>query len=101
MPKLVCACGNYIHNLSAIPDDGFIIVHDREYEDLIETENLRTNLSAENPEEGTKEWEKLIGADAKIMNITERVYECPVCNKLMWLRNDGKTYIYELKELLV
>jgi hypothetical protein len=34
MPKVTCTCG-YIHNLSPIPDDGWIIIKDAAFETML------------------------------------------------------------------
>ena len=37
MPKVACPCG-YVHDLSPIPDDGWLVVRDHDYEALIDAE---------------------------------------------------------------
>ena len=37
MPKLLCPCG-FIHDLSPIPDDGWITIRNRNYEEFQELE---------------------------------------------------------------
>jgi len=95
MPKLICECG-YIHNLSDIPDDGFLVIKDKEYEQLLDLENKRYSIS--NPIQGSSEWDRLISADAEVTRITERLYECPDCKRIIWIKNDGTTRIYNLSE---
>ncbi|KQO37017.1 hypothetical protein ASF19_20585 [Acidovorax sp. Leaf84] len=55
MPKLACPCG-YVHNLSPIPDDGWVVLRDRDAD-------ARSQADVES-----------------------RLYECPDCNRLMWQR---------------
>jgi hypothetical protein len=58
MPKLPCPCG-YVHDLSPIPDGGWITVRDSDYEELGEG----------------------------VLSATERhglLYECPDCGCLLW-----------------
>ncbi|WP_438449231.1 hypothetical protein [Gorillibacterium sp. sgz5001074] len=100
MPKLYCPCGNFIHNLSNIPDDGFLTVRDRDYEELLETEKNRTKLCESQPKSETKEWEELIISDARIIKLTERIYECPECNRLMWMKKNGMVNIYEQTNII-
>lgn len=97
MPKLICRCG-FIHNLSNIPDDGFLVIRDKDYEPLLELESKREVLGSRHPRERTVEWEELIDADVKVVKILERFYECPDCKRLIWLREDGKANVYELSE---
>ena len=42
--KLACKCG-YVHNLSPIPDEGWVTVLDKDYEQLIEAESDPENDS--------------------------------------------------------
>ena len=37
MPKVLCPCG-FVHDLSPIPDDGWVTVKDRDYESLVAAE---------------------------------------------------------------
>lgn len=57
MPKLPCICG-YVHNLSPIPDDGWVLVKDTDYEELLEVEARRRALSG--APEGTPNFDALI-----------------------------------------
>lgn len=69
MPKVTCLCG-YVHNLTPIPDDGRLIVRDRDYEALIDAE-----LSA------------IAGDDVRStrrIDLWGNLYECPECGRLMW-----------------
>src|SRR5687767_2515963 len=45
MPKLRCPCG-FVHDLSPIPDDGWVTVRDRDYEGLLAAEAERERLGA-------------------------------------------------------
>lgn len=68
MPKLVCPCG-FVHNLSPIPDDGWITVRDRDFEAMIEAELAsRQGPYAEN----------------RVVDFWGSLYECPRCGRLMW-----------------
>ena len=44
MPKLPGPCG-YVHNMSPIPDDGWITVRDHDYESLTEAERKIHDIS--------------------------------------------------------
>jgi hypothetical protein len=68
MPKLSCPCG-FAHNLTPIPDDGWITVRDREYEELIEAE-LEVQQNPTGSDRVVKYWGVL--------------YECPDCGRIMW-----------------
>ena len=66
MPLLGCPCG-HIHDLSLIPDDGWITLRDQDYEELGE----------------------------QALNATERqglLYECPNCGRLLWLAPGSKFF---------
>ena len=67
MPKLSCPCG-YIHNLSQIPDAGWITIRDEEF-DSISTSGLGSE-------------EKL---DA-LYSASGSIYVCPNCERLMWAK---------------
>ena len=69
MPKLACPCG-YIHDLSPIPDDGWVTVRNRDYESLIDA----TRSASDGDRAGRASWIGLVGL----------LYECPECGRLMW-----------------
>jgi hypothetical protein len=71
MPKLACPCG-FIHDLSPIPDDGWLTVRDRDYEALIEAE-----LAAQAGDDR---------GSARRVGLWGLLYECPKCRRLMWKR---------------
>jgi hypothetical protein len=71
MPKLACPCG-YIHNLSPIPDHGWVTVRDQDYEALVEAE---VAMHAGDQERV-----------ARSVELTGLLYECPECGRLMWQR---------------
>lgn len=95
MPKILCVCG-YVHDLSPIPDEGYIVIKDKEYEKLIEIESTRLRLS--NVKQGTSEWDELVKCDRVVNDYLERLYECPKCGRLFWVRNSGENYIYDLQD---
>jgi hypothetical protein len=68
MPKLQCPCG-FVHDLSPIPDDGWIVVADRDYEALIEAECRQSRVK---------------GEPSAFVGLSGRLYECPQCGRIMW-----------------
>jgi hypothetical protein len=68
MPKLVCPCG-FVHDLSPIPDGGWVTVRDADYEALIESWT------------GSKVAE---GGPSAFVRLTGRLYECPECGGVLW-----------------
>jgi len=85
MPKLACPCG-FVHNLSPIPDEGWITVRDAQYEELIDAEALRGSISGKsslpsNDHPRVKEYDNASGV---VLKLTGRMYECPECGRLMW-----------------
>src|SRR3569623_1785025 len=67
MPKLGCLCG-HVHNLSPIPDAGWITIRDVDYETVIELETSHAKGAAR----------------AELISLQGRMYECPECGRLMW-----------------
>lgn len=83
MPKLACPCG-FIHDLSPIPDEGWITVRDRDFDAMIEAElGSRRSLSPEHDVEAF--WGSM--------------YECPKCSRIMWEKPGEKRFtIYRRDE---
>jgi len=77
MPKLLCLCG-YVHDLSPIPDGGWLTVRDADYEALTAAELL----AATNTTEASKQGEP----ETSFVRFTGWLYECPTCGRLMWRR---------------
>lgn len=87
MPKIGCICG-YIHNLSPIPDEGWVLVRDTDYEELLEVEARQVALSG--APSGTPHFDALVEARSRKLALTHRMYECPECGRLARLaREDG------------
>jgi hypothetical protein len=95
MPKLACPCG-YVHNLSPVPDEGFRVVRDRDYDELIEAERVCEALW--HAAEGTPEWETVGEKNRFIYDAVSSLYECPECGRLMWERERGKPFRVFLPE---
>jgi hypothetical protein len=99
MPKLGCPCG-YTHNLSSIPDEGYITIRDRDYEQLIEAHRITYEiagsglLSEDHPRYG--EWE---AAFHLTFRLTRRLYQCPECGRLLWERSTSENYECYLPEV--
>ena len=74
MPKLTCPCG-HVHDLSPIPDDGWLTVRSREYDDLMDAER------ADNRE-----------ARSSRVGLWGLLYECPACGRLMWQQPGGDRF---------
>jgi hypothetical protein len=84
MPKLVCPCG-YAHDLSPIPDAGWIIVRDEDYEELVEAER-RTTGAEDSP-------------SSAFVRLTGLLYDCPECGRVMWQRPGEERFkTYRLEE---
>src|SRR5215218_1187845 len=92
MSKLCCPCG-FVHNLSPIPDDGWVLIRDSEidtYEEIV----VRRHQLGSAPED-TPEWDALLNADRQYAELQERLYECPRCCRIMWMRGiDGRIDVY-------
>ena len=71
MRKLACPCG-YMHDLSPLPDGGWVTVRDRDYEDLVEAEVAK---HFGHPD-GIR----------RSLGLTGLLYLCPECGRLMWQR---------------
>lgn len=79
MPKLACLCG-YIHNLSSIPDAGWITIRDEEFE-LISTSGLSDE-------------EKLNAS----CSASGAMYVCPNCERLMWAKEGSREFVTYIRE---
>jgi hypothetical protein len=88
VPKLVCRCG-YVHDLSPIPDAGWITVRDVDYERLIAAEQERETLSARSPRVSPEAYGP---ADRLVGEVTGLLYDCPDCGRLLWKRPGSKEF---------
>lgn len=79
MPKLTCPCG-YIHNLSSIPDAGWLTIRDEEFESI--STSSRSNDAR---------------LDA-VHSASGNMYACPTCERIMWSRNGGKDFVTYSRE---
>ena len=101
MPKLLCPCG-FVHNLSPIPDDGWITVRDREYESLTDAERATHAISGGNslPKLDDPRSDEYDAAMATIVKVTGLLYECPECGTVLWRKpgcDDFRAYTPETK----
>jgi hypothetical protein len=77
MPKLLCPCG-YVHDLSPIPDAGWLVVRDVDYESLIDAEVMAACDASTAQQHGEPE--------TTFVRVTGMLYACPKCERLMWRR---------------
>lgn len=92
MPSLRCPCG-FVHDLSVVPDDGWITVRDASYGRLLDAE--RVLAEAPDPDDddaGEDEDERRADADRAFVELTGRLYECPRCGRVMWQRDGEEEY---------
>jgi len=88
MPKLLCPCG-FVHNLSPIPDTGWITIRDQDYEQVIQAEIEREQLPNQKEEGDEQRFIQLTGA---IIAKWGLVYECPKCGRVMWQKENSKEF---------
>jgi hypothetical protein len=75
MPKLACPCG-FVHNLSPIPDDGWVTVRDADLEGLLTAEPR----ASQDP------------AKLSPRQLYGSLYECPRCGRDMWEKPGEGTF---------
>jgi hypothetical protein len=93
MPKLLCRCG-FVHNLSPIPDRGYVVVLDEDYERLTKVEGEREGIDLHH----AKAEERLSELDREVTRLTTRLYECPQCRRLVWINKDGDATVFYTRE---
>ena len=98
MPKLVCPCG-FVHNLSLVPDDGWITIRDRD-DEAVQNAKIRMYEIAghkvpASDDPNVDEWDKL---GRYIAEKTGLLYKCPECKRLMWREAYGDSYTVYTKE---
>jgi hypothetical protein len=92
MPKLVCPCG-YIHNLSLVPDAGWVAVLDRDFEPMLAASARQQQISsAEIPANNQPDFSEWQRCRSIVTAAISRFYECPRCGRLMWQR-PGDTHV--------
>ena len=93
MPKLACPCG-FVHNLSPIPDDGWLTVRDKDYESLLDAERILHEISGgtrvpsdDHPRVG--EYDEAMGRTSSLHG---SLYECPRCGTLLWCKPGSQEF---------
>jgi hypothetical protein len=77
MPKLLCPCG-FVHNLSPIPDEGWISVRDYDYDAFTEAIIAENNAPPGSP--------SLAG------RFLGSLYECPERGRVLWSKGYREDY---------
>ena len=85
MSKLKCPCG-YTHDLSPIPDKGWITTRDADYEQVIEAECRINEISKDGglPGKDDPRGDEYDQSMRVIVGKHGSMYECPECGRLMW-----------------
>ena len=95
MPKISCPCG-FVHNLTPIPDDGWITIRDRDYDDF--TDSYITMYKVSNggpsPREGHPRHAEYYAAAGRVLQWQGRIYECPDCHRVMW-QKEGQSGVLD------
>ena len=93
MPKLACLCG-FVHDLSKIPDDGFVVVADVLYERLVvaECERFEQSRKVDAITGRVSELDRTVGS------VHSRMYECRQCGRLAWPKKDGAGIVFYRRE---
>ena len=84
MPKLGCPCG-FVHNLSPIPDDGWLTIRDRDQDEL-------TPDSSTPSDEQIERWHQLYAKSGLL-------YECPDCGRIMWKKRGEDVFAIFTREM--
>lgn len=77
MPKLCCPCG-HVQDLSPIPDSGWLVVRDSDYESLVDAEVTAATDASLAQQRGEPE--------STFVRVTGWLYACPRCERIMWRR---------------
>jgi hypothetical protein len=95
MPKLACPCG-FVHNLSAIPDDGWRAIRDQDLEAYVQ--HHRAYAEGFSAPEGSPERKASNIGGQETLRMRTLLYVCPQCGRIRW-RNDRSddfhTYVPE------
>jgi hypothetical protein len=86
MPKLACPCG-FVHDLSPIPDDGWVAIRDKDMEAYIQHE--RAYSDGFSAPEGSAEREASSAGGRAMIDMSTLLYECPKCRRIMWRKTRG------------
>ncbi len=96
MPKLDCPCG-YVHDLSPIPDGGWLTIRDSEYEKVRGAE-IGIGRFAGVPVDDTADAQDYDRDMRLVTQLTGRLYECPKCGRLMWTKRPGAPYAIYVRQ---
>jgi hypothetical protein len=92
MPKLACPCG-FVHNLTPIPDDGWLAIRDRDLDAYIR-HNHAYSAGFDAPP-GSPEREASDRGCRETIRMATALYECPQCGRIMWEKEAGaKFHVY-------
>lgn len=93
MPKLACPCG-FIHNLSPIPDDGWLTVRDKDYEALLDAERIEREISGGTslPSDDHARVEEYDAAMGRSVSLLGSLYECTRCGTLLWCKPGSQEF---------
>lgn len=89
MPKLRCPCG-FVHDLSSIPDKGWITIRDEDYERLIEAEVELSQPKLQEAELQPPIEERRNQLERTVTELQGLLYCCPECGRIMW-QPEGST----------
>jgi hypothetical protein len=99
MPKLVCPCG-FVHDLSPIPDDGWITILSRDFDRYLENDRVIAEVfdTLLEQDDDSEDWRKYRAAFGANVDAVRLLYECPRCGRLMWqeVENDGREVYYRV-----
>jgi hypothetical protein len=95
MPKLACPCG-FVHDLSSIPDDGWRVIRDKEFDSYFEQLHIFAdgfNAQLEAPAREASDRAFQHGPTVGLL------YDCPKCGRIIWRqRPDSEWKIYGLEK---
>jgi hypothetical protein len=80
-----------MHDLTPIPDAGYLLVRDADYEDLIEAEatRLKVDEALKHDPRNRALLDEQTRYDRVIFRMLTHLYECPQCGRLMRQEQDG------------
>jgi len=73
MLKVVCCCG-HCHDLSSIPDGGWVAIRDVDYAQVLALEMRRASES------------ETSATQAELGRLRRRFYQCPDCRRIAWIK---------------
>jgi hypothetical protein len=93
MPKLLCPCG-FVHDLSPIPDHGWVMVRDEDYDRLLAAERVVNEITCDLglPSDSDPRVDEYDAATALASALTGSLYECPRCGTLLWCKPGSREF---------